>query len=69
VEGEAMTAKKRAKPSKYERLHYLLGAYGDSTIDRDTFWRLMAEQRLTDSDIDDYCSGVISPEHPDGFLR
>ena len=67
--GEAMTAKKRAKPSKYERLHYLLGALGDSTIDRDEFWRLMAEQRLTDDDIDAYCSGDISAEIPEGFLR
>ena len=69
MEGEAMTAKKRAKPSKYERLHYLLGAFGDNAIDRDTFWKMMAEQNLTDTDIDDYCSGAISAENPEGFLR
>ena len=61
-----MTAKKRTKPSKYERLHYLLGALGNDLIDRDTFWKMMAEQRLTDSDIDNYCNGTISAEHPEG---
>jgi hypothetical protein len=66
---EAMTAKKRAKPSKFERLHELLGLFGNDLIDRDTFWKMMAEQRLTDSDIDDYCAGVISAENPEGFLR
>ena len=63
---EAMTAKKRAKPSKFERLHELLGLFGNDLIDRDTFWKMMAEQRLTDSDIDDYCAGVISAENPEG---
>jgi hypothetical protein len=63
------TAAKKAKASKYEKLHYLLGAFGNSEIDRDTFWRMMAEQNLNDDDIDKYCSGEISPEHPDGFLR
>jgi hypothetical protein len=70
--GEAMTAaKKQPKPkaSKYEKLFYLLGAFGDDRITRDEFWRLMAEQRLGDSDIDKFCSGEISPERPDGFLR
>jgi hypothetical protein len=66
---EAMTAKKRAKPSKFERLHELLGLFGNDLIDRDTFWKMMAEQRLADSDIDDYCAGVISAEKPEGFLR
>ena len=66
---EAMTAKKRAKPSKFERLHELLGLFGNDLIDRETFWKMMAEQRLTDSDIDDYCAGVISAENPEGFLR
>ena len=66
---EAMTAKKRAKPSKFERLHELLGLFGNDLMDRDTFWKMMAEQRLTDSDIDDYCAGVISAENPEGFLR
>jgi hypothetical protein len=61
-----MTAKKRTKPSKFERLHYLLGALGDSTIDLATFWRMMAEQNLTDDDIDNYCNGTISAESPNG---
>ena len=64
-----MTAKKKTKASKYERLHYLLGALGESTIDVATFWRMMAEQNLTDADIDKYCSGEISPEHPEGFSK
>ena len=64
-----MSAKKKAKPSKFERLHELLGLFGNNLIDRDTFWRMMAEQNLTDSDIDAYCDGSISPENPDGFLR
>ena len=64
-----MTAKKRAKPSKYERLHELLGLLGNDLIDRDTFWRMMAEQNLTDADIDDYCDGTISPDNPEGLRR
>ncbi len=64
-----MTAAKKAKATKYEKLHYLLGALGESAITLDEFWRQMAEQRLADQDIDKYCSGEISPEHPDGFLR
>jgi hypothetical protein len=67
--GEAMTAKKKPKPSKHERLHYLLGALGDSAIDLATFWKMMAEQRLTDSDIDNYCDGTISPDNPEGLRR
>jgi hypothetical protein len=68
--GDAVTgAAKKKTASKYERLHSLLGALGDGTISRDEFWRTMAEQRLTDSDIDDYYSGDISAKNPDGFLR
>jgi hypothetical protein len=64
-----MSAQKKSRPSKYARLHELLGAFGNDLIDRDTFWKLMAEQRLTDSDIDAYCAGEISPDNPEGFLR
>jgi len=45
-------------------LHELLGAFGNGVIDRGEFWRMMAEQRLTDADIDKYCTGEISADHP-----
>jgi hypothetical protein len=55
--------------SKYARLYELLGALGKGQIDKESFWKRMEEQQLTDSDIDAFCAGDISPDNPDGFLR
>lgn len=41
--------------SKRERLHDILGRYGDGTITREQFQELMKAHRLTDDDIDAYC--------------
>ena len=49
---------KRAQPrviSKRERLHDILGRYGDNRITREMFEMLMKAHRLTDEDIDAYC--------------
>jgi hypothetical protein len=67
-ECDAVTTK-NAKRSKFERLHELLGLFGNDRINRDQFWQMMKEQNLTDRDIDDYCDGTISAENPEGFLR
>ena len=41
-----------------ERLYELLGAFGLGQIDRDSFWKRMAEAGLTDEDIDALCTGA-----------
>jgi hypothetical protein len=64
-----VAAKKVTRPSKYARLHELLGLFGNDLITRDEFWRMMAEQRLTDSDIDHFCNGELSPDNPEGLRR
>jgi hypothetical protein len=64
-----IAAKKKPRPSKNERLHELLGLLGNDLVTRDQFWRMMSEQKLSDTDIDAYCAGDISAEHPEGFLR
>ena len=45
--------------SKWERLDDLLRRLGNDEFSLDLFWRMMAQQNLTDQDIDDYCSGVL----------
>ena len=45
------------EPSKYQRLHELLGALGNGHIDVQSFWKRMAEHDLTAEDIDAYCAG------------
>lgn len=46
---------KRPPPGKRERLHDILGRYGDGRITKEMFETLMKAYRLTDADIDAYC--------------
>ena len=52
-------AKKAAQQTKRERLHEILGMFGDGRITRDQFEALMRDQKLTDDDIDAYCRGKL----------
>jgi hypothetical protein len=45
--------------SKRERLHGILGMYGDDRITREQFEALMKDHKLTDDDIDAYCRGEL----------
>ena len=47
----------RSTLSKHERLHELLGQFGEGNIDAQQFAKLMAEHGLTAEDIDLYCEG------------
>jgi hypothetical protein len=52
----------RARPqplTKRERLHDILGRFGDGLITREMFEMLMAAHKLTDEDIDAYCRGEL----------
>jgi hypothetical protein len=53
--------KRAPKPqaSKRERLHDILGRYGDGLINTDQFLELMREHRLTQDDIEAYCRGEL----------
>ena len=49
---------KRPQPppsSKRERLHDILGRYGEDRLTREQFEALMKAHKLTDDDIDAYC--------------
>ena len=61
--------KPRPKPSKYERLHELLGALGKDVIDPRRLLETDREQNLDDDDIDQYCAGAISAENPEGLTK
>ncbi|MCA1452883.1 hypothetical protein I6F35_06560 [Bradyrhizobium sp. BRP22] len=45
--------------TKRERLHQILGLYGDDLITREQFEALMKAHKLTDADIDAYCRGEL----------
>jgi hypothetical protein len=47
------------RTSKRERLHDILGRFGDELITREQFEQLMRDHRLTDDDIDAYCRGEL----------
>jgi hypothetical protein len=47
--------KQLAPASKYERLSYLLGKYGEGAITEAEFWRQMRESKLGQDDIDQWC--------------
>lgn len=49
----------RPQPTKRERLHDILGRYGDGSITKEMFEMLMKAHRLTDDDIDAYCRGEL----------
>lgn len=51
--------KKPQPPTKRERLHDILGRYGDGLVTREQFEQLMTEHKLTDADIDAYCRGKL----------
>jgi hypothetical protein len=48
------------QPTKRERLHDILGRFGDERINREQFEALMAAHKLTDNDIDAYCRGELN---------
>jgi hypothetical protein len=45
--------------SKRERLHEILGLFGDGLITREQFAEMMREHKLTADDIDLYCKGEL----------
>ncbi len=45
--------------SKRERLHDILGRFGDDLITREQFEAMMKDHKLTDDDIDAYCRGEL----------
>jgi hypothetical protein len=47
------------RQSKRERLHDILGRFGDGLITREQFEALMKDHRLTDDDIEAYCRGEL----------
>jgi hypothetical protein len=47
------------RQSKLERLHQILGLFGDGLITREQFEALMKGHKLTDDDIDAYCRGEL----------
>ncbi|MET4017771.1 MULTISPECIES: hypothetical protein [Bradyrhizobium] len=50
---------KRAQQTKRERLHQILGLFGEGLITREQFETMMKQHDLTDDDIDRYCRGVL----------
>jgi hypothetical protein len=52
--------KKPVQASKRERLHDILGRFGDELITREQFEALMVAHKLTDNDIDAYCRGELN---------
>ena len=47
------------QPTKRERLHDILGRFGDDLITREQFEAVMKDHKLTDDDIDQYCRGEL----------
>ena len=56
--------KKPVPVSKYERLSYLLGAYGNGSITEVQFWEQMKQSRYTQDDIDAWCEEFYWGEQP-----
>jgi hypothetical protein len=54
-----MGKRAQPQPSKRERLHDILGRYGEDRITREEFEALMKAYKLTDDDIDAYCRGEL----------
>ena len=50
---------KAPQKTKRERLHEILGAFGDGRITREQFDAMMRDHKLTDDDIDQYCMGEL----------
>ena len=51
--------RKPVQPTKRERLHDILGRFGDGLITMDEFLALMRDHKFTDDDIDAYCRGEL----------
>jgi hypothetical protein len=51
--------KPQPRASKRERLHDILGRFGDGLITREQFKEMMRDHKLTDDDIDAYCRGEL----------
>jgi hypothetical protein len=47
------------RQSKHERLHVILGRFGDDLITREQFEALMRDQKLAHDDIDAYGRGEL----------
>jgi ribosomal protein S10 len=47
------------QPTKRERLHDILGRFGDDLITREQFEAMMKDHKLTDDEIDAYCRGEL----------
>jgi len=47
------------RPSKRERLHEILGLFGDGLITAEQFAEMMHDHKLTADDIDLYCRGEL----------
>lgn len=46
----------KTKPmTRYDKLAYLLGAYGSGFMTEEVFWAQMKEQRFGQADIDQWC--------------
>lgn len=48
--------KKTLPASKYDRLFWLLGAYGNGDITTDEFWAQMKQSGCGQNDIDQWCA-------------
>jgi hypothetical protein len=55
-----VTMKKQKQTTKRERLHDILGRYGDGLITTDQFLEEMRQHKLTADDIDAYCRGELN---------
>ena len=51
-----MSQQKRQPVSKYERLSYLLSAYGNGLMDEAQFWSRMKLSGYSQEDIDAWCA-------------
>ena len=54
--------KKPTPVSKYDRLSYLLAAYGDGRMTEQQFWDQMKQSRLGQDDIDAWCEEYLNKE-------
>ena len=50
---------KTPRRTKRERLHEILGLFGDGITNEREFRQMMADHKLTDDDIDLYCEGKL----------
>jgi hypothetical protein len=58
--GATMKKPQQQAASKWERLHDILGRFGDGLITREQFSEEMRQHKLTADDIDAYCRGELA---------